>query len=126
MAYASGEAQANEEDDIDSPSTMALQNAPSPDTPIVPWAEQSSQVTRVAYAQSLLCRPGYVSLGLKLDRSILEQALADLSMRPGHLGRYADYFKSQSQSQPLDTGPDLDPIDLGLTTMEDACSLFSM
>ena len=127
MANASGEAQANEEDDMGSVSTtMALQNASSPDISHSSWGEPSSQVTGVAHAQSLLCRPGYVSLGLKLDRSILEHALADLSTRSGHLGQYANYFKTQNQNRALDTGPDLDPIDLGLVSMDEACSLFSM
>lgn len=127
MANASGEAQANEEDDIGSTTTtMALQNASSPDMSHASWGEPSSQITSVAHAQSLLCRPGYVSLGLKLDRSILELALTDLSTRSGHLGQYANYFKKQKQGRALDTGPDLDPIELGLVSMDEACSLFSM
>lgn len=126
MARASGEAQANEEDDIGSPSTtVALQNGPSPDNSLASLAEPSSHATGAAHSQSLLCRPGYVSLGLNLDRSILECALMDLSTRSGHLGQYANYFKSRNQSRALDTGPDLDPIDLGLVSLEEACSLFS-
>ena len=127
MANASGEAQANEQDDMGSVSTtIGLQNVSSPDVSHSSWGEPSSQITGVAHAQSLLCRPGYVSLGLKLDRSILEHALADLSTRSGHLGQYANYFKTQKQGRALDTGPDLDPIDLGLVNMDEACSLFSL
>lgn len=127
MADASGEAQANEEDDMGSVSTtMDLQNDSSPDMSRASWGEPSSQISGVAHAQSLLCRPGYVSLGLKLDRSILEHALADLSTRSGHLGQFANYFKTQNEGRARDTGPDLDPIDLGLVSMDEACSLFSV
>lgn len=127
MANASGEAQASEEDNIGSgTTTTALQNASSPDMSHADWGEPSSQVTGVDYAKSLLCRPGYISLGLKLDPSILEHALTDLSSRSGHLGQYANYFKTQNQGRALDTGPDFDPIDLGLVSTDEACSLFSM
>lgn len=127
MADASGEAQANEEDDMGSVSTtMGLQNDSSPDMSHASWGKPSSQITTVAHAHSLLCRPGYVSLGLKLDRSILEHALADLSTRSGHLGQFANYFKTQNEGRARDTGPDLDPIDLGLVSVDEACSLFSV
>lgn len=127
MADASGEAQKNEEDDrCQPPAAAALQNASSEHVSITSWTHQSSRITGITQDQSLLCRPGYVSLGLKLDRSILEHALADLSTRSGHLGQYANYFKSPNQSRARDIGPDLDPIDLGLIGLDEVGSLFTL
>lgn len=77
-------------------------------------------------ARSLLSRPGYVSLGLKLDRDVLESALDNLLTRPGRIGRYANYFRRKDQNQSPDTGPDVDPVDLGLISMEEVWYLFPM
>lgn len=77
-------------------------------------------------AQSMLSRPGYVSLGLKLDRSILESALDNLLTRSSRIGRYADYFKTKNVEQAQDTGPDVDPVDLGLISMQEVWYLFPM
>lgn len=76
----------------------------------------------------LLNRPGYVSLGLQLNREGLERALDNLSLPPQNLNvdRYSNYFKRPAQESTQDTGPDLDPIDLGLITMEEAEQLFPM
>ena len=78
-------------------------------------------------AHTILNRPGYVSLGLKMDRSILESALDNLIRGPaGRAGRYASYFAPKEQKSAPDTGPDLDPVELGLVTMEEAENLFPM
>jgi hypothetical protein len=73
----------------------------------------------------LLHRPGYVSLGLQLDRASLVQGLDTLldTIDAGHQG--LDYFKRTNLGQ-RDVGPDLDPVELGLVTMEDAHYLFPM
>lgn len=73
----------------------------------------------------LLHRPGYVSLGLQLDRTSLVQGL-DTLLNSADAGHQAlDYFKRTGVRQ-RDIGPDLDPVELGLVTMEDAHHLFPM
>ena len=73
----------------------------------------------------LLHRPGYVSLGLQLDRTSLVHGLDTLltSADAGH--QALDYFKRTGVCQ-RDIGPDLDPVELGLVTMDDAHHLFPM
>ncbi|KAJ5263223.1 hypothetical protein N7478_010828 [Penicillium angulare] len=72
----------------------------------------------------LLHRPGYVSLGLQLSRESLERGLDALSMPAHNTDRYANYFKRPVQDLNQDTGPELDPVDLGLITIEEAQGLF--
>jgi hypothetical protein len=75
----------------------------------------------------ILRRPGYISLGLTLDSKTLENGLDHL-FAPQHFASYENlnYFKQPSTPPKLDTGPDLDPVDLGLLTMDEASSLFPM
>lgn len=85
------------------------------------------QLSGQSTAHTILNRPGYVSLGLKMDRSILESALDNLIRSPaGRAGRYARYFIPKEQKSAPDTGPDVDPVELGLVTMEEAEDLFPM
>jgi hypothetical protein len=78
-------------------------------------------------ARQLLSRPGYVSLGLQLSRGTLEQGLEALFSPPSQSeNRHLDYFKPLATGAPRDVGPDLDPVDLGLVTMEEAYYLFPM
>lgn len=77
-------------------------------------------------ALHLLSRPGYVSLGLKLDRPILEQGLGILLTRDLPICEFSGYFKTSDASKDRDTGPDLDPIDLGLLSMEETQYLFEL
>ena len=87
----------------------------------------SIQVADQGTAHTILNRPGYVSLGLKMDRGILESALDNLIRSPsGRAGRYTSYFAPKEQKSAPDTGPDLDPVDLGLVTMDEAENLFPM
>lgn len=74
----------------------------------------------------LLHRPGYVSLGLHLDRKVLESGIDALFAPPTESDRYSNYFRSPDTNPPRDTGPDLDPVDLGLVSMEEAHALFPM
>jgi hypothetical protein len=74
----------------------------------------------------LLHRPGYVSLGLHLDRKVLESGIDALFAPPTESDRYSNYFRSPDTNPPRDTGPDLDPVDLGLVSMEEAYALFPM
>ncbi|KAJ5638147.1 transcriptional regulator family: Fungal Specific TF [Penicillium lividum] len=72
----------------------------------------------------LLRRPGYVSLGLQLSRQSMEHAL-DALLTPTHnVDRYSNYFKKPVEEPLRDVGPDVDPVDLGLITMEEAYYLF--
>lgn len=72
----------------------------------------------------LLRRPGYVSLGLQLGRDTLEHGLDALFSSTER--KYSDYFKPPIRAPFPDTGADVDPIDLGLVTMEEAYYLFPM
>ncbi|KAJ6020447.1 transcriptional regulator family: Fungal Specific TF [Penicillium herquei] len=72
----------------------------------------------------LLRRPGYVSLGLQLSRESLESALDTLMIPTQKTDRYSNYFKRPNLGLLLDVGPDVDPIDLGLITVEEAHHLF--
>lgn len=74
----------------------------------------------------LLHRPGYVSLGLQLDRKVLESGIDALFAPSTESDRYSNYFRSPDANPPRDVGPDLDPVDLGLVSMEEARVLFPM
>ncbi|KAF3393738.1 hypothetical protein F1880_004752 [Penicillium rolfsii] len=74
----------------------------------------------------LLYRSGYVSLGLHLDRKVLESGIDALFATPTESDRYSNYFRSPDTKLLRDIGPDLDPVDLGLVSMEEACALFSI
>lgn len=121
LADASGEAQAAEDSLNTCPSSLT-QSVVSPGDTTSPFGYARTS----KLSESLLRRPGYVSLGLQLDRGILENALETVFTRPGHMGRYANYFKSASQNQARDTGPDLDPVELGLISMEEVWYLFPL
>ncbi|KAK5049914.1 hypothetical protein LTR84_004033 [Exophiala bonariae] len=77
-------------------------------------------------ASSLLSRPGYISLGLKLDRTILEQALDVLLTRELLPCHYSDYFKPPGIARERDLGPHLDPVELGLLSILEAEHLFEV
>ncbi|KAJ5703342.1 hypothetical protein N7493_011731 [Penicillium malachiteum] len=72
----------------------------------------------------LLRRPGYVSLGLQLSRDSLESALDTLLIPTQNTDRYSNYFKRPTQGLLLDVGPHVDPIELGLITVDEAHHLF--
>ncbi|OQD79944.1 hypothetical protein PENANT_c041G02365 [Penicillium antarcticum] len=89
-------------------------------------SSQTSQVNGASLSRQLLHRPGYVSLGLKLNRNTLEQGL-DAILAPSVVeSRYSNYFSTAPRAPLRDIGPDIDPVDLGLVTMEEACHLFPM
>ncbi|KIX04597.1 uncharacterized protein Z518_05467 [Rhinocladiella mackenziei CBS 650.93] len=87
-------------------------------------ATSSADIDSHGLARHLLRRPGYVSLGLKLDRQCLEHGLDALLTQDRQICRYLDYFKQSDVNQDRDTGPDVDPVDLGLVSMEEAHYLF--
>lgn len=74
----------------------------------------------------LLHRPGYISLGLQLSRASLESGLDALFVPPSQNNHYWNYFRSPDGNPPRDVGPDLDPVELGLISMAEACDLFPM
>lgn len=77
-------------------------------------------------ARYLLRRPGYVSLGLKLSNESLEYGLDALLVPERQEYRYSHYFKPPGSNKTRDTGPDVDPVDLGLISMDTAEYLFQM
>ncbi|KAL4863429.1 hypothetical protein BDV12DRAFT_202103 [Aspergillus spectabilis] len=112
LAHASDAAQASET----SPVSSSTLNSP-------PSREQASRNPGESEGHRLLHRPGYVALGLQLDRASVVQGL-DTLLAHLHAGHQSlDYFKRTATRQ-CDVGPDLDPIELGLVTMEDAEYLF--
>ncbi|KAJ0417678.1 hypothetical protein BJY00DRAFT_315626 [Aspergillus carlsbadensis] len=114
LAYASDAAQASEV------SPTSINTLASPAYRMQPCREEGA-----TEGHRLLHRPGYVSLGLQLDRASLVQGLDALldSVDGGH--QALDYFKRTSVRQ-RDIGPDLDPVERGLVTMEDAHYFFPM
>ncbi|KAJ5965009.1 transcriptional regulator family: Fungal Specific TF [Penicillium vulpinum] len=84
----------------------------------------ASLSTGASLGRQLLNRPGYVSLGLQLSRDTLEAGIDSLNAPSEHPYRYSNYFKSSPQVPLHDIGPDVDPVDLGLVTMDEACYLF--
>jgi hypothetical protein len=77
-------------------------------------------------AHALLRRPGYISLGLTITSDYLEQGLEALFAPLEKSDQFSNYFKVIDQNQILDTGPDVDPVDLGLISMDDAHYLFPL
>lgn len=75
-------------------------------------------------ASALLRRPGYVSLGLELPRQTLEQGLEAVLSEQGKNQQALKYFQHNDRNRARDTGSDLDPVDLGLVSMEEAEYLF--
>ncbi|CAK7234615.1 hypothetical protein SCUCBS95973_008994 [Sporothrix curviconia] len=82
----------------------------------------AASVTNIG--RRVLRRPGYVSLGLRLSRDTLEQGLDALFAPTPNTHPHANYFKRPSWAPMRDVGPDVDPVDLGLVTMEEATALF--
>ncbi|OQE31416.1 hypothetical protein PENSTE_c001G01083 [Penicillium steckii] len=112
LAYASDAAQAAEG------TSSSVNNISSPES-----RRQSRPVGGESEGYRLLHRPGYVSLGLQLDRASLVQGLDSLlaCVEAGH--KPLDYFKRTGTRQ-RDIGPDLDPVELGLITMDEVNYLF--
>ncbi|KAH8898632.1 hypothetical protein GQ53DRAFT_741939 [Thozetella sp. PMI_491] len=78
-------------------------------------------------ACALLRRPGYVSLGLNLRRDILEEGLDSLFTHASQSRNIPTLFaSSSSSSQARDLGPNLDPVNLGLVSMDEVCRLFAI
>ncbi|KIW18418.1 hypothetical protein PV08_02706 [Exophiala spinifera] len=109
--------------DPPSPSNMPLVEAESRPSFLATSAGESEPQN---FARHLLRRPGYVSLGLKLNRQTLEDGLDALLTREVGICRYSDYFKPSDMTKDRDIGPDLDPVELGLASMEEAHYLFPL
>ncbi|OJJ73707.1 hypothetical protein ASPBRDRAFT_194633 [Aspergillus brasiliensis CBS 101740] len=76
--------------------------------------------------RELLQPSGYLSLGIQLPQETLQQGLDALYAPAPPVDCHTDYFRSPDADPPRDIGPDLDPIELGLLSLEDAQTLFSM
>ncbi|KAL2831973.1 hypothetical protein BJY01DRAFT_260350 [Aspergillus pseudoustus] len=112
LAYASDAAQASEQ----SPGSENTSTSPTS-------RRQSGRGKEESAGHRLLHRPGYVSLGLQLDRASLVQGL-DALLTGVDTGKQSfDYFKRRRVCH-RDVRPDLDPVELGLVRMEDANYLF--
>ncbi|CAH0019996.1 unnamed protein product [Clonostachys rhizophaga] len=117
VADASGEAQAHEKQ------LVATSASPNSTTSILGVANNPEPQS---IAWQLLRRPGYISLGLKASRQSLEAGLDALFSHPGLSDHWSNYFKPVDATRPPDVGPDVDPVDLGLVTMDEAHYLFPM
>ncbi|KIW29276.1 uncharacterized protein PV07_05101 [Cladophialophora immunda] len=89
-------------------------------------ATSSGETEPRTMSRHLLRRPGYVSLGLKLNRKTLEDGLDALFSQSAAVCKYSDYFKPSDAAKHRDTGPDLDPVELGLVSMEEVNYLFPL
>lgn len=120
LADASDAAQAMELHSIStksSPTSTIESSATQPSASLANGASLGSQLLR---------RPGYVSLGIQISRDTLESGIDALVAPSKHPHRYSNYFKSPPQVPLRDVGPDVDPVDLGLVTMNEAYYLFPM
>lgn len=86
----------------------------------------TSASNRPSLSREVLHRPGYVSLGLTLNKTTLEAGIDALIHNAECPETYSNYFKTPSQLPRRDIGPDVDPVDLGLVTMDEANFLFPM
>lgn len=74
----------------------------------------------------LLQHSVYASLGLQLSRHTLEEGLSAIYDTTLPILSQSNYFRPPDADPSRDVGPDLDPIELGLLSLEDAQNLFSM
>ncbi|KAK5236752.1 hypothetical protein LTR47_001930 [Exophiala xenobiotica] len=84
----------------------------------------SGQAEPAELARNLLGQSGYVSIGRNLNKETLEYGLCTLLRDEVRTCRYKGYFRQPDMKEDRDTGPDLDPVDLGLVSMEEAYYLF--
>lgn len=75
---------------------------------------------------NLIERSTYVSLGLQLSPESLQSGLDALFAAPTSNPKCTDYFRPPDDGPPRDVSPDLDPVELGLISMEEAYHLFPM
>lgn len=120
VADAWGEAQAL---DRSPNTTMSLL---SPGTALTQTMSNSSYLERFRLAQDLLANSAQISIGRNLDRSTLEHGLSTLLGDEVRTCRYQDYFKRSDVTEDRDTGPEIDPVELGLVSMEEANYLFPL
>lgn len=120
LAYVSDAAQISETSPVSTVTLPTLNSQASMRKP------QACRETGESEGFRLLHRPGYVSLGLQLSRASLVQGLDTLLAPVDCEYQSLDYFKWRTRAYQRDVGPDLDPVDLGLVTMEEANYLFPM
>ncbi|RMJ26047.1 hypothetical protein PHISP_03074 [Aspergillus sp. HF37] len=96
-------------------------DAAPPSPPIEPGQGEPSPGPGIGWR--LLHQPGYISLELNLSRDSLETGL-DALFGPSREPYRLQYFRPADTSPPRDVGPDLDPVELALISMEEAYTLF--
>jgi hypothetical protein len=99
-------------------------NLPETSTKDPSTAEPLTSLTNgISLSDQLLHQPNHVSIGLhNLDKDALKAGINTLLSPFVEPSCYSNYFQ---KSPPLrDVGSDVDPVDLGLVTMEEAYRLF--
>ncbi|KAE8421024.1 hypothetical protein BDV36DRAFT_281017 [Aspergillus pseudocaelatus] len=104
----------------------AIQSESISDTPIsnVESTHEGPSPSLTSIGDKFLDRSGYMPLGLQLSRDSLQSGLDALFAAPTSNHRCTDYFCPPDDGPPRDVGPDLDPVELGLVSMEEAHHLF--
>jgi hypothetical protein len=87
---------------------------------------QSSSGSYLNKSHHLLNTSTCVDLGLKIGSQILEEGLDAVITTPQQRSAALEYFKYRDINVFPDTGPDLDPIEQGLVTAQEAQKLFPM
>ncbi|OGM49536.1 hypothetical protein ABOM_001687 [Aspergillus bombycis] len=106
----------------------AMHSESIPNTPVsnAESAHEGQSPSSTSIANRMLNRPGHLSLGLQLSEESLQSGLDALFTTPTSNHKCTDYFRSSDDGPPRDIGPDLDPVELGLISMEEAYHLFSI
>ena len=120
VADACGESQAPEQQPDASLSTQAT------NADLINLLSTSGHAEPGELARNLLRHSGYVSTSRNLDQHMLEHGLCTLLNNEVRTYRYKDYFQSSDTNEDRDTGPDVDPVDLGLVSMAEAHYLFPL
>lgn len=99
----------------------------APNTEYINLLTTSGQAEPADLARDLLAqsRNGAGVLN-NLDKQTLEHGLCSLLKNEVRTCQYKDYFKPSDINEDRDTGPDVDPVDLGLVSMEEAHYLFPL
>ncbi|RFU26076.1 hypothetical protein B7463_g10260, partial [Scytalidium lignicola] len=120
LADAAGAARARESHYASSTQPSPLSSSESPSRPYEsPITTESSRLKH-----DLRSLPGCVQLPLKIGFERLEKGLDALLDPEPRSYRCSDYFKPPEPQWRRDTGPDVDPVELGIVTMEEAEDLF--
>ncbi|KAH8821906.1 hypothetical protein F5884DRAFT_105616 [Xylogone sp. PMI_703] len=121
LADAAGAAQARESsysNSKTSPLPSSESSAAQYDSP------RTSESSRPGPKPNLQSLPGRVSLGLSINPERLRKGMDVLFDLEPRSNRHSDYFKPPEPHSRRDIGPDVDPVELGIVTMDKAEALF--